>query len=948
MKNRILIKYGIALIFLISIQAFGQEGVVSGTLSDESGLPLPGVNIMISGTTIGTQTDFDGNYSIKCNIGDILVFSYIGFNRREVLVTPQMFGEESSAAMIKKEPIQKIRSDAYANAIKNISEEKVEIPGLESVFKTYNKNGAYFDHSRIRKIDVRNDKVKLSYFRPSIHYELGWNSNVGFQFVKNTNLPELQSVYAQGIPFNGQNTFFGPETNEIFSFGPRIQSLEFDGTAYDFDQNGRLVSLGNGNGSPANIYNNSIFRTSVKTSNNLFVNVSTQNDFYSVDFQNSTVEDIFGEERSTHNEFTLAYKNSKRLDKPVLWDAFIKYNNTIDNQPNINGFHNNLLLNAYTTPISFENKQSIQLLDNMQRSFSNRFNNPKWLLKTNQNQVANNIIIASLQNRFRVSNDAYFKTIFHYSNASREEKFGLPRSTVGFSEGYTSGKNIDANEFDSNVVFRLEKYNDRSKIKVDSKINYNYQTLNYRLFEAAQFSGFDFNNPQISSERTQSLERNTFSMLHKFAYTIADLSTTIIAGNNSYASSIQNSKWLLPTLQIKADLENHMHIHWLRRFTLSARTTFDVNDTPLFYKNQSHNSLLINPQESFSYTANNDLFVTNDIALEEKESYELGTNIGIELFYRVNLDFGATYFHNRIDNSVFPVLKQNNFQLKNIANVINKGFEANMNVNIFGYDNFSYTPGIVFSSYRTEVLDILDSSDRIPIAGFSSVSKNLIKGQPAGVFVGSAYERDNQNNIIIDDQGYPLVALDKKVIGDPTPKYTIGFTNSFSWKRFRCSFLIDFQKGGDVWNGTQNVLNYLGVSELSAKQREITGFVFDGVNEQGERNTIPVDFANPNNGLSGNKFVRYGFSGVDEDAIVDGSYINLKSINFSYDIAKNKTHHFLRDFTIGVYANNLFTWSKYRGASPYSNLFDQQSSQGLNFFNTPITSEIGFKINLKI
>jgi len=582
---------------------------------------------------------------------------------------------------------------------------------------------------------------------------------------------------------------------------------------------------------------------------------------------------------------------------------------------------------VYATPISFDTNQGIELTDNSQRSFSpNQFNNPKWLLKTNQNQIKRNNFIASLQNKFKVSEDAYFKSILNYTNSIHKERFGLPRSTAGFLEGYVSNKNISSNEFDSNLVFRFEKYMNRSKLKVHSKINYTYNDLDYTFFEAEGFSDFGFSNPQTTNQRIQQLDRSTFRMLHTVAYTIAAASTTITAGNNSFTSSIQNSKWFLPTLEIKTDLDNYIEIDWLNRFTVSASTSFDVNDIPLFYRNQSHNSLLFHPQESLGYIANNDLFISNNINLEEKRNYELGTNIEAELFY------GDTY----LDVGI------------NVANVSNKGFELSLHARIRNYNDFWYAPGIVFSSYRTKVLDILNENERIPFAGFSSVSKNLIKGQPAGVFVGSAYQRDHQNNLIIDDQGFPMVAPDLKIIGDPTPEYSIGFSNSFNWKKIQFNFLIDFQKGGDVWNGTQNVLNYLGTSQLSAEQREISGFVFSGVNEEGERNTIPVDFANPVNGLSGNKFVRYGFAGVAEDAIVDGSYINLKSVNLTYDLAKNRRNHFIRDFTIGIYANNLFTWSTYRGASPYSNLFDQHSSQGLHFFNTPITSEVGLNINLKI
>ncbi|MCL6273832.1 SusC/RagA family TonB-linked outer membrane protein [Muricauda sp. 2012CJ35-5] len=55
-----------------------QEKTVSGTVTDQNGLPLPGVSVVVMGTTTGTQTDFDGNYSIIANVGQVLRYSYIG------------------------------------------------------------------------------------------------------------------------------------------------------------------------------------------------------------------------------------------------------------------------------------------------------------------------------------------------------------------------------------------------------------------------------------------------------------------------------------------------------------------------------------------------------------------------------------------------------------------------------------------------------------------------------------------------------------------------------------------------------------------------------------------------------------------------------------------------------------------------------------------------------
>jgi len=87
--NKKLFKNFLALfLMLAALTATAQSVEVSGTVSDETG-PLPGVNIVEKGTTNGTTTDFDGNYSISVADGATLVFSYISFKTQEILVNGQ-------------------------------------------------------------------------------------------------------------------------------------------------------------------------------------------------------------------------------------------------------------------------------------------------------------------------------------------------------------------------------------------------------------------------------------------------------------------------------------------------------------------------------------------------------------------------------------------------------------------------------------------------------------------------------------------------------------------------------------------------------------------------------------------------------------------------------------------------------------------------------------------
>ncbi len=72
------------LVFVMQF-TFAQEKTISGTVTDDTG-PLPGVSIIIKGTTTGTETDFDGKYTIRANTGDILVFSFVGMVSQEKTV----------------------------------------------------------------------------------------------------------------------------------------------------------------------------------------------------------------------------------------------------------------------------------------------------------------------------------------------------------------------------------------------------------------------------------------------------------------------------------------------------------------------------------------------------------------------------------------------------------------------------------------------------------------------------------------------------------------------------------------------------------------------------------------------------------------------------------------------------------------------------------------------
>ncbi|EIJ39223.1 TonB-linked outer membrane protein, SusC/RagA family [Galbibacter orientalis DSM 19592] len=77
MKSKLSVFLMLVLAFNVQF-IFAQEKTVTGVVTDQDGLPLPGANVVVKGTAVGAQTNFDGEYSIQANVGDILVFSYVG------------------------------------------------------------------------------------------------------------------------------------------------------------------------------------------------------------------------------------------------------------------------------------------------------------------------------------------------------------------------------------------------------------------------------------------------------------------------------------------------------------------------------------------------------------------------------------------------------------------------------------------------------------------------------------------------------------------------------------------------------------------------------------------------------------------------------------------------------------------------------------------------------
>ena len=89
-KNFNVIFMMLVLLLTFPVLSYGQGKTITGTVtSADDNTPLPGASVVVKGTSIGTATDFDGNFTLEANTGDVLVIGYIGYVTQEVTLGDQ-------------------------------------------------------------------------------------------------------------------------------------------------------------------------------------------------------------------------------------------------------------------------------------------------------------------------------------------------------------------------------------------------------------------------------------------------------------------------------------------------------------------------------------------------------------------------------------------------------------------------------------------------------------------------------------------------------------------------------------------------------------------------------------------------------------------------------------------------------------------------------------------
>ncbi len=298
--------------------------------------------------------------------------------------------------------------------------------------------------------------------------------------------------------------------------------------------------------------------------------------------------------------------------------------------------------------------------------------------------------------------------------------------------------------------------------------------------------------------------------------------------------------------------------------------------------------------------------------------YEIGTELQ---FFKNRIGVDLAYF-NRVSTDLIvtariPTSSGFDFKATNAGKIINRGWELGLNLVPVKLNNgFTWNSFIAYTRLRSEVVDAGPSGELfLGGTGLSSTGTMHRNGFPYGMIYGSRNARDDQGNVLISPTtGLPLQEPTSQILANPAPKFTVGWTNTLTFKGFNLSVLMDYRHGGSMFSATAASLllrGQLKFSEDREGMRVIPGILGDPqtykplLDETGKtiKNTIPMTAfqSHFSNG--------YGAYGADETNIYDITTIRLREVSLGYNIPKTllkKALPFIGGMRVSVSGRNLW------------------------------------------
>jgi len=315
----------------------------------------------------------------------------------------------------------------------------------------------------------------------------------------------------------------------------------------------------------------------------------------------------------------------------------------------------------------------------------------------------------------------------------------------------------------------------------------------------------------------------------------------------------------------------------------------------------------------------------------------------------------ASYYQRKLTDGLFPVpvsaASGVTSLYQNAGEIDTKGVEVTLGLVPIKTNNFTWSINGNLTQFKSMVSKLAPGVSVITLAGFTTPNIRLVAGEEYGAIFGNMYQRDAKGNIIVQttgtNAGLPLPTSGVFKLGNSNPRYTIGITNTFTYKMFTLDFLMDIRNGGDMYSRNLADLRRNGVVIETAERPRfaadnvtpLTNYSFDGVDANGNKLSIPIR-ADQYWGNSGKYVAAEGF-------MVNTSWFRIREANLSMRLPRNiieKTP--FGNIEFGIFGRNLLLIAKdYPHLDPEHNALGTSNISGLEFNASPSTRTLG--VNLR-
>jgi hypothetical protein len=355
---------------------------------------------------------------------------------------------------------------------------------------------------------------------------------------------------------------------------------------------------------------------------------------------------------------------------------------------------------------------------------------------------------------------------------------------------------------------------------------------------------------------------------------------------------------------------------------------------------------------------------------EIQNSWEIGGELRF-LRNRIGIDY--TYYHSQTKNQIAQPRLSNasGYILKSInsGSVINKGMEIAISGKAITQKDFSWDVMLNFSYNKGRLGAFLPGvSYFYPTdAQFGTVKAASIPN--GGYFLGmtgTTYLRETDSDKKEIPNGRyqvdPATGLYKlnntnPIVGNREPDFLAGFNNTFRYKHFILTFLLDIRKGGDVYNGTEYAMVLNGLSKRTTEndRQSVTVKGVDANTGADFEQTYEADKTYTINKVqqSGKYIIQQYWSNYAANSmnfITSVNWVKLRSLSLTYDFSgllKNKK--IFKELSATAIGTNLHTWTNYKGMDPEVSAAGGtggSGSTGIDYLGVPAVASFTFGVNM--